>query len=614
MRKIFFDFEYRDNYRREDLVLFAYRVGDVRGTFDLRGGLELPALRKFAKEYANDIWCAFNAKVDLTALLAAGVDITDFKVIDLMAEANMVTLTHPALESRKFALVNQRKMFKIPSEFDSVEKDIAREIILAHKTYTASQWDLIVRYGLSDVETLPELYKRVRYVHRCSGVPYKLQHALERGEYIKCATIFDFIGGGFPVDEDYLNEVFGKKDAVRDEIIRGLNAKYGDLYRWNNRSKTWTLKLQAYDDLIDRLGYPWERSDSGKHYSRKGKLIEEKSKTYPFLIQLNEGFKTLQSLNSTDLRSLEKDGYIRGGYTTFCQRTSRTSPLPSKGFLLNLTPWMRNAFVRPHKGEVLIGIDWSQQEVAIAAALSNDIQLLKVYNSGDAYLALGKLAGIIPPDGTKKTHRLERENFKAVQLGLGYGKGLNALVENVYANYMDESGKPTKSREECAAIAEHIFDWHKDTFDTYWDWIAEQISDGEGRGWTKSIDNWFYYVSSQTPRTRLLNFPMQSCGAALMRRATINLFNLTEVQLVCTLHDALYVIAKEGEEEQVAKEVHKCMDKAVKDLLGDVVKIRVDINFYRHETGYTDPRGTVMSQKIKRLIAAIATQDQEVTD
>ena len=82
--------------------------------------------------------------------------------------------------------------------------------------------------------------------------------------------------------------------------------------------------------------------------------------------------------------------------------TGRNQPLPVRGFLLNLPPWMRS-IIRPHNGHVLIAADWSKQEIAIAAALSGDGALLDAYNTGDIYLALAKMAGAVPEDATAKS-------------------------------------------------------------------------------------------------------------------------------------------------------------------------------------------------------------------
>ena len=76
-------------------------------------------------------------------------------------------------------------------------------------------------------------------------------------------------------------------------------------------------------------------------------------------------------------------------------------------------------------------LDWEQQEFAIAAFMSGDKEMVAAYRSGNPYLALAKKLGAAPDSATKQTHRLVHERFKAVVLGVNYGRtkhGLSKLL------------------------------------------------------------------------------------------------------------------------------------------------------------------------------------------
>ena len=73
-------------------------------------------------------------------------------------------------------------------------------------------------------------------------------------------------------------------------------------------------------------------------------------------------------------------------------------------------------------------IDWSSQEVGIAAALSGDEIMMADFRSGDPYIAFGVGAGILPSNATKKSHEAERTAIKACVLGLQYGMGEYTLA------------------------------------------------------------------------------------------------------------------------------------------------------------------------------------------
>jgi DNA polymerase-1 len=84
--------------------------------------------------------------------------------------------------------------------------------------------------------------------------------------------------------------------------------------------------------------------------------------------------------------------------------------------------------IKPPEGHGVAYIDWEQQEFGIAAVLSGDQNMIQAYLSGDPYLEFAKLAGAIPPGGTKKTHGVVRDQFKQCVLGFQYGMGHKSLA------------------------------------------------------------------------------------------------------------------------------------------------------------------------------------------
>ena len=87
--------------------------------------------------------------------------------------------------------------------------------------------------------------------------------------------------------------------------------------------------------------------------------------------------------------------------------------------------------IRPGPGRAVAYVDWSAQELGIAAALSGDQAMQDAYRSGDPYTWLARRVGAIPPDGTKKTHPQEREQFKVVSLGVLYGLSADGLARRL---------------------------------------------------------------------------------------------------------------------------------------------------------------------------------------
>jgi hypothetical protein len=101
--------------------------------------------------------------------------------------------------------------------------------------------------------------------------------------------------------------------------------------------------------------------------------------------------------------------------------------------------WLRS-LIRPEPGMAVAYLDWSQQELAIAAALSGDKKMQNAYESGDFYLTFAKMAGAVPPDATKESHAAVREQFKTVALGVLYGLSAEGLARKLNVTPSGSSG------------------------------------------------------------------------------------------------------------------------------------------------------------------------------
>ena len=111
--------------------------------------------------------------------------------------------------------------------------------------------------------------------------------------------------------------------------------------------------------------------------------------------------------------------------------------------------------------------------------------------------------------------------------------------------------KPVISVEEAQAQANEIYRWHKATFVDYWRFLNKEARAAQSEGYTTSADGWFYFADRTTAFTKLMNFPMQSNGAVMLREAVKMLAFETDLDVACTLHDAIYVNCREEEVVEV---------------------------------------------------------------
>ena len=564
---IYCDTEYNDT---QVLMLIALK-GDVYSYFDLRDNKDKSLLEEYLKENEKEIFASYAIHAEITALLRCGIAVDNMRCIDLMAESRMITMSHKKYFTQDGTLLGQvRCLLGKDVTEDKKQKEEMRELILSKNSWTEEEWESIMIYCYSDISELRSLYKKIIDIHADYNHPYKLADLLSRGEYVRMSAEMDFASQGFPVYGGAVETIFGNKDKVKTDIIQSLPLYWRLCYE-KTKDNNWTQKKKEINELIRIRGWTeWKRTDTGLPVL-KDEYLKELALIIPEVGVLRTAIKSLNTLNSADLREQVVDGYIKPKTFAFTAVTGRNGLKPTAGYLLNLPAWLRRV-INPHPGMYFAGYDWSQQEIAVAAALSGDQKLLEAYQTGDIYLALGKMSGHIPESGTKKTHKKQRDLFKALQLGLGYGKGVNSLGYDIWG-IMQEDGM---SLLDAKTKAHEIFTWHKRTFSTYWTWNDKQIRQARMNGWIESIDGWVEWVDRMTKDTQLKNFPSQANGAVMLRVATKKIYHAWKEgripPLLCSQHDAVWFNVIFSEQTKIAAEIFEIMAKSSIEVIGIFVK------------------------------------------
>ena len=121
-----------------------------------------------------------------------------------------------------------------------------------------------------------------------------------------------------------------------------------------------------------------------------------------------------------------RDGRNRPSLFPFGTATSRNAQAKS---LFNAHASMRS-FMRFESDKIGLYLDWRTQEVGIAAARSGDAALGEAYRAGDVYHALAVLCGLTDDTDVRRWKRentSQRQQMKALQLGINYGMGVRSL-------------------------------------------------------------------------------------------------------------------------------------------------------------------------------------------
>lgn len=604
---VFLDSEFND-----DLVLcFVIIDQGERHDFDTR--TDATALARYIERNRDRTFVAFSIAAEVTALLRLDIE-PPTAWVDLMPEATQIVTTHPAMRSVRIAtddgLIETNP--KTPNLLRAVEllcgdaaskavKDETRELILSRSNWSADEFARILDYCYSDTEQLVRLWSAILAFHDRHKTPWRLRDALYRGKTTLNVATMLHRSGGFPVAEEWLRAIYDNRVRIIHAEVEKVARHYRGYQLFTKTEQGAKENLRECKRYADDNGIPWRLSEKSLSPLMREEYLSTFCKECPSLRPIKECRDLIVQLrrnrwtegNAKDFqRPLIQNGHVKAVSVPFYTKSGRSQPLVNRGHILNARPFIRTA-IRPPKGRVVLGCDWSQQEIAIALRFFPDARLRHAYETGDLYLALAKLAGAAPASATKRTHEFERSQFKSVQLGLAYGMGATSLGRKMFADLNATSSTLVITRDQAEAKAEEIFEWHKDTFSEYWEGVSEFIEDTVERGWCVSQDNWLYFADDDTPKTQLQNIRMQANGATMMHFA-LNALAKTGIDFLAEHHDAIYVSCVEDEAADVERTMRAIMNKAAEQTIGDEIRIKIDVKHYTHETGYYDVRANDM--------------------
>jgi len=338
--------------------------------------------------------------------------------------------------------------------------------------------------------------------------------------------------------------------------------------------------------IFDGLGLKRknQKKTAGGQRSTKESELEKLRDEHPIIPALLR-YRELQKLVSTYVDNIPElvsdDGRIR---TTFLQTGASTGRMSSKDPNLQNIPTrteesrsIRRSFV-VGEGYTMVGIDYSQIELRIAAILSHDSKMLDIFNRGED-VHTGVAIRVFGVNAEEVTGEMRRK-AKVINFGILYGMGVNALRSNL--------GGET-SREE----AQHFLNAYFNTFTRLAEYLEETKEFARNNGFTETLfgrRRHFPGISSGAPFLRAqaermaINAPIQGTAADVMRIAMNNVYShlkkenkLDSVRILLQVHDELlFEIKNELLEEELPKLIALMEDVFIgKETYG--VPIKVDV-------------------------------------
>ena len=389
---------------------------------------------------------------------------------------------------------------------------------------------------------------------------------------------------GTPIDTTMLELFRAHWTDIQDQLIAEIDADYGV---YEGRS----FKTEWFAAWLAAKGIPWPLLESG-NLDLSDDTFRQQARAYPAVSPLRELRSSLSDLRLNDL-AVGADGRNRTLLSAFRSRTGRNQPSNTK-FIFGPSVWLRG-LIKPPLGHAVAYVDWSQQEIGIAAALSGDRALQAAYQSGDCYLAFAKQAGAVPNDATKATHGAQRELFKQCMLAVQYGMECRSLALR--------TAQP-------GIVARDLLRAHRQTYRRFWEWSDAAVDQAMLVGVIHTVFGWPIRIGERSNPRSLGNFPMQA-NAAEMLRVACCLATERGVEVCAPVHDAVLICAPLEQIEDDIAAMRAAMAEASRFVLAGF-ELNTDVKLTRWPDRYMDPRGRQMWERVCTLVAQAEPQQMEL--
>jgi hypothetical protein len=513
---------------------------------------------------ADALFVAYYASAELDCFHALGWQAPQ-NVLDLFCEFRCLTNgLRPAGGAGLLGALMYFGLHAIAAD----EKDSMRELVLSGGPWSEPDQQAILDYCETDVVALDGLLSAM-------AQRIDLPRALLRGRYMKTVSAMQM--NGTPIDVLTLRRLQTHWPELQNRLITEIDRQYGV---YDGR----TFKADRWAEYLVKEGIPWPRLDSGR-LDLTDETFRQMAGIYPQVAPMRELRASLSEMRLLDLH-VGDDGRNRCLLSPFRSKTGRNQPSNTR-FIFGPAVWLRS-LIQPKPGWGIAYIDWGQQEFGVAAALSGDKVMMEAYNTGDPYLAFAIQAKAVPPDATKVSHEVEREQFKQCVLATQYGMGEASLAMRI--------GQPV-------ARARQLLRLHRSTYRDFWRWSDSVVDEAllGGRLW--SGFGWQLHTATEINDRSLRNFPMQANGAEMMRIAAI-LMTEAGIRVCAPVHDAFLIEAPLDQLDATIEQAKSLMREASRIVLGSF-ELGSDAKVIRYPDRYSDKRGVAMWEATMKLLDEI---------
>lgn len=370
---------------------------------------------------------------------------------------------------------------------------------------------------------------------------------------------------GINVDVKFLNSL---SDDLSKDIKELETAIYKTADKEFNLASPKQLGVVLFEDL--KLVDKPKKTKTGQYSTSEdvlSKLDEHQ------IIQDILAWRSLIKLQNTYVDALPNQVNIKTNriHTDYHQAVAATGRLSSNNPNLQNIPirtergrQVRKAFIPKDDNHILVAADYSQIELRIIAALSEDDNMIESFINGDDIHAAtaAKVFDVPLEDVTRE----QRSNAKAVNFGIIYGQGAFTLAQ-----------QQKISRKE----AKELIDSYYKTYPKLKAYMANQVDLARDNGYVETISQRRRYlknINSQNAIVRAgdernaVNAPIQGSAADIIKLAMISIHSKLKTEnytskMLLQVHDELVFDVAKNEEDRLTVMVKSEMENAFKMLV-----------------------------------------------
>ncbi len=376
---------------------------------------------------------------------------------------------------------------------------------------------------------------------------------------------------GINLDIAYLNTLSNQLDSD----IKTLEA---NIYKEAGEAFNIASPKQLGDILFDKLKLvdKPKKTKTGQ-YATSEDILSYLAKDHDIIKHILE-YRGLAKLKSTYVDALPLQVAPSTGrvHTDYMQTVAATGRLSSNNPNLQSIPirtergrQVRKAFIPRNEDYTLLAADYSQIELRIIAALSDEETMIEAFKNGeDIHASTASKVFNVP---LNEVTREQRSNAKTVNFGIIYGVSAFGL-----------SNQTNLSRSE----AKELIDTYYETYPKLKSYIGKQVDFARDHGYVQTVLGRRRYLKDINSRNAVVrgaaernavNAPIQGSAADIIKVAMINIHKKLEAghyktKMLLQVHDELVFDVYKPELEHIKPLIKTEMESAFK------LKVPLDVD------------------------------------